>query len=166
MVIHHWDHFIIVSHLTCWSLLFPHHLKLHSEVAPTARSPANQNTLTKQPCSPKHTYSTATIRLLHGKYLTCSLNNALLFSHCRLPALNSLRTPLPPHRKKAPESFQGTYQGGGSFMFLLNQTRRQTAHFRPHHSCPELQSRAPGSREVKCGENRSSCGKHVSTGQR
>lgn len=53
IVTHHWDHFIIVSHLTCCRLPSLHPLKLHSEVVPTACSPANQNTLTKQPCSPQ-----------------------------------------------------------------------------------------------------------------
>lgn len=78
-----------------------HPLKLRSEVVPAACSPANQNTLTKQPCSPRlclHcTYSAATIRLQRVKYL---LNrNPVSFSHCRLQALTSLRTPLPSHRK-------------------------------------------------------------------
>ena len=79
------------------------------------------------------------------------------------------RTLVPSRRRNhqsAPLSFEGTYHSGGPFMFLLNQTGTQTAHFRPHHSCPELLSRAPGNRSVKCGENRSSCGRHVSTGQR
>lgn len=47
-------------------------------------------------------------------------------------------------------------------MFLLNQTDRQTAsNFKLPRSGPELQSQAPGSKALKCGKNRSNCGKHV-----
>lgn len=172
MVTHHWDRFIIVSHLTCWGLQSPHHLKVNAESCSHCGLPLQ----TKTRRQPRGSRSSSCMRIAvpHAKCLSkVSTAAHMLFSYCRLTALTSERAALTYtlHKKKKnpPEtSFKvssGTYQSGGPFMFLLNQTGRQTAHFRLHHACPGLQSWAPGRRSAKCGENRSSRGKHVSTGQ-
>lgn len=154
----------MMSHLTFWSLLSHHPLKLHSEVVPTACCPANQNS--PAALNSFHTYGTTTIRLLTAKYLQVSSAapcRSRITASPHLAAHTLTYTPQKPSESSFKVSKVHT-RVAGSFMFPLNQTGRQTAHFRPHHSCPELQSRAPGSRSMKCGENRSSCGKHVSTG--
>lgn len=69
-------------------------LKLHSEVVPTARFPANQNTLTKQPSN--LSMHATTIRARYAKCLPCSLNHSpVSFLHYRESDLTSLCTPLP-----------------------------------------------------------------------
>lgn len=145
MVTHHRDHFIIVSNLTCWSLLFLRlsnsTLKLFQLHVPPK---PNQNTLTTQPDRPQ--------LLPHIKY------NHNQGAPCQIPPLQSQLKPcvvsniadcqpssLLPSQHQIPfKVFQGTYQSCGSLFSF-----RQTAHFRHHHSCPELQSQAPGSRSVK-----------------
>lgn len=153
MVTHHWDYFIIVSHLTCRSFPSLYPLKLNSGVVSNACSPTNQNTLTKQPCGP---------------YIQCCTDQA---SPYQMPMdFTSVCAPLPAHRKthyKAPLKIP-RYIPEWWVPYVPAETDkagRQTSHLRLHHSCPELQSWAPGSRSVKCGENRNSRGKHVSTGQ-
>lgn len=81
MVTHHWDYFIIVSHLTCRSFTSLYPLKLNSGVVSNACSPTNQNTLTKQPCGP---------------YKQCCTDQA---SPYQMPTdLTSVCAPLPAHR--------------------------------------------------------------------
>lgn len=144
---HHWDYFIIVSHLTWRSFPSLYPLKLNSGVILTACFLANQNTLGKQ------LFGLYTLQYCSDQACPCQMRR-LHISVCTFTCT----------LQKPPHSYC-TYQSGGSFMFLLNQTGRQTSHFRRHHSCPELQSWVSGRRSVKCGENRGSCGKHVSTGQ-
>lgn len=59
----------------------------------------------------------------------------------------------------------GTYQSGRSFVALLDQTDRQPDRQTATLQASPLRPWAPGRRSAKCGENRSSRGKRVSTGQ-
>lgn len=76
-----------------------------------------------------HTYSTTAMRLLCAKYLPGSLNhNPVSLSHCRLPAISSLRTPLPSHRKnhqRAPLKFP-RYIPERRVLYVPAESDRQT----------------------------------------
>lgn len=106
MVTHHWDHFIIVSHLTCWSLLSPSSSQASapSEVVPTACSTANQDAQTKQACSSRlfpyiqHDHNRASLFQIPPPF---SLDHSpVSFSHIAgCSHLTSPRTPSPSHHR-------------------------------------------------------------------
>lgn len=108
-----------------------------------------------------------------------SRTSHMLFSCCRLTALTSrvVQSPhlLPPTKTEPNKTQQptreslivssGTYQSGRSFVALLDQTDRQPDRQTATLQASPLRPWAPGRRSAKCGENRSSRGKRVSTGQ-
>lgn len=92
-------------------------------------------------------------------YTYCS-NAAIRLAHAKCADLTSVCAPLPAHFKNHYIATVHTRVAGPLCSCWIRLVDRQaTLDFTTH----ALNSRA--GRSVKCGENRGSCGKHVSTGQ-